>query len=125
MKLEHWYVFIILSLLFFTYLTAQENTTGTIKGTVVDDANKKPIEFVNVVLHKKSDSTIVTGKVTDKTGIVSLTDILNGEYFVTFSLIGYKEHKTASFPIDATHKHLNLGEVRLVATEVSLDEVII
>jgi len=108
-----------------TAVKSQENNLGTIRGSVIDESSRRPVEFVNVVLRRKDDSTIVTGKITDKTGNFNFTEIATGEYYITFSLIGYKGKKTPVFPIDPQHRHLNLGETRLVATEVNLDEVLV
>ncbi len=112
-----------LAVVFVTTLGAQENNLGTIRGSVIDDSTKSPVEFVNVVLRIKDDSTIVTGKVTNQTGKFDFTNVPAGQYFITFSMVGYKEKKTPVFLIDPQHQHLNLGKVRLVATAVSLGEV--
>jgi len=110
---------------FSTFVVAQESNMGTIKGSVVDEATSRPLEFVNTVLHNKADSAIVTGKATDKRGIFDFADILPGDYFMTYSLIGYKEKASPAFIIDPQHKRLNLGTVVLVATPVDLDEVLV
>ena len=111
--------------IFLTNLSAQESKIGTIKGSIVDESTSRPLEFVNVVLHNKADSAIVAGQVTDKTGKFDFNDVSRGEYFVTFSLIGYKERTTPAFKIDTQHRHLNLGEVTIVATTIDLDEVLV
>jgi len=110
---------------FITNFVAQESRIGTIKGSVVDGSAHRPLEFVNVVLRQKPDSAIVTGNATDKSGKFEMLDVPAGNYFVTFSLIGYKEKLTPSFTIDSLHKHLNLGEISLVPTTVDLDEVLV
>src|SRR5712692_2059629 len=96
----------LLSLVFATTLSAQD--AGTIKGSVIDASTDHPLEFVNVVLRTKIDSTIVTGAVTDKAGRFECTDVPWGKYFVTFSLIGYVEKTTPAFAIDSLHRHLNV-----------------
>lgn len=106
-------------------LGAVQDTVGTIRGSVIEESTGHPLEFVNVVLRNKVDSAIVTGRVTGKTGRFEFLKVSAGEYFLTFSLIGYREKTTSVFVIDAQHKHLNVGEVRLVATEVRLDEVLV
>ena len=115
----------IIALFFSTFGVAQESKVGTIKGSVIDKGTNRPLEFVNTVLHKRADSSIVTGKATDKEGKFSIGDVPSGEYFVKFSLIGYRERRTPYFKIDSTHKHLNLGTVGLIATTVNLDEVLV
>ena len=106
-------------------LGAVQDTVGTIRGSVIEESAGDPLEFVNVVLRNKVDSAIVKGRVTDKRGRFEFLEVSAGEYFITFSLIGYREKTTPAFVIDAQHRHLNVGEVRLVATELHLDEVLV
>ncbi|MDZ7288444.1 MAG: TonB-dependent receptor [candidate division KSB1 bacterium] len=123
MKTKSWCVILSLTTVFAATLGAQDNNVGTIRGSVIDDSTASPIEFVNVVLRMKEDSTIVTGTVTNQTGKFDFTEVPAGQYFITFSMIGYKEKQTPVFLIDLQHKHLNLGKVRLVAEAVPLGEV--
>jgi outer membrane receptor protein involved in Fe transport len=125
MKKKYLYILLNTILVFAATLAAQENNLGTIRGSVIDDSTEHPIEFVNVVLRLKGDTTIFTGKVTDKLGKFDFADVPSGEYFITFGMIGYKEKRTPVFLIDSQHKHLNVGEVRLVSSEISLDEVLV
>ena len=112
-----------LSLTMMSY--SQNKGIGTIKGGVVDETTRHPLEFVNVVLRSTSDSSIVTGTVSDKNGKFDIENVPEGDYLVTFSLISYKEKKTPSFKIDPQHSKLNVGTVLLTETTVSLDEVLV
>jgi len=125
MKPKSWCVILSLAVVFVATLSAQENNVGTIRGAVIDDSTASPVEFVNVVLRMKHDSTIVTGKATDRAGKFNFAEIPAGEYFITFNQIGYKEKKTPVFRIDPQHRHLNLGKVRLIANTMSLEEVLV
>lgn len=104
---------------------AQQTSPGTIAGLVVDASSSRPLEFVNVTLHNRTDSVLVTGQPTDRRGSFQFSNVAQGEYFVKFSLIGYKERLSPGFIIDSQHKHLNVGTVALVQTPVSLDEVLV
>src|SRR5713101_1730275 len=104
-------------------LSAQTNDIGTIRGTVVNESTNQPLEFVSVLLYRDSDSTIVTGTSTENNGKLELINIPTGEYYIRFSLIGYKERVTPVFVIDARHKRLNLGTISLVETTVNMNEV--
>ena len=111
--------------LFSTCVIAQESKPGTIKGSVIDESTSRPIQFVNIILCNKADSAMVAGKASDKGGGFDFSDVSTGEYFIKFSLIGYKEKTSPVFKIDPQHKKLNLGTVALVATAVDLDEVLV
>ncbi len=102
---------------------AQKNESGTVRGTVIDESTSRPLESVNILLRRKSDSTTVTGIATDKTGKIELNNIPPGEYFITFTLIGYKEKNTKVFRIDRQHRRLNLDIVSLIPEAVIMNEV--
>jgi outer membrane receptor protein involved in Fe transport len=123
MKTGILFVVVSLAAVFVPTLSAQENNVGTIRGSVIDDSTASPIEFANVVLRMKHDSTIVSGKVTDQAGKFNFAEVPADQYFITFSMVGYKEKKTPVFRIDPQHQHLNLGKVSLVVAAVSLGEV--
>ena len=43
----------------------QSSNSATVRGVVVDDSSKAPLQYVNVLLLRKGDSTLVTGSVTE------------------------------------------------------------
>ncbi|MCX6139030.1 MAG: TonB-dependent receptor, partial [Ignavibacteriales bacterium] len=98
---------------------------GTVAGSVVDDASRKPIEFVNTTVRNSKDSSILTGTVTDIKGKFEVTDLPAGDYYIKFSMLGYKEKKSVPFKIDAQHRKANLGTIGLTETAVAMNEVVI
>ncbi|HYQ86152.1 MAG TPA: outer membrane beta-barrel family protein [Bacteroidota bacterium] len=104
---------------------AQSSNTATVRGVVVDDSSKASLQYVNALLLKKTDSTLVTGSVTESTGKFELKNIPWGEYFVQYGLVGYVEKSTPVFTLDAQHKHLNLGLITLTSRAVSQEAVTI
>jgi outer membrane receptor protein involved in Fe transport len=111
--------------LFSTCLFAQQSILGTIRGQVVDQSGNRPLAFVNVLLQKASDTTLVKGTTTDNTGNFLFLDVEGGEYFCRCSLIGYTARVTVLFLIDSRHRNADLGKLGLRETAVSLDEVLI
>lgn len=111
--------------LFSTSLFAQQSVLGTIRGQVVDQSGNPPLAFVNVLLQRASDSTLVKGTTTDKNGNFLFLDVEEGEYFCRCSLIGYKSKVTVPILIDSRHRNADLGKLGLRETAVSLDEVLV
>ena len=105
--------------------SAQEDNQGSISGQLIDAATKRPLELVNVLLLKSSDTTLIAGKATDKNGKFAFQEIPRGEYYCRFSLIGYATKLTVSVPIDAGHRNANFGKIGLRETAVSLDEILV
>ncbi len=87
-----------------------------ITGKVVE-RNGSPLDFVNVVLY--SDSTYVTGTVTDSAGLFSVVNDTNANLTARISFVGYE---TASVPVPASG---NLGIIKLAPSTVKLDEVVV
>lgn len=83
------------------------------------------MEFVNVVLRSKVDSTIVAGTETDSKGQFVFSNVAAGDYFIRLSFIGYKERVTSLHKIDAANKSWNLGVISMTEGAVSLDEVLV
>ena len=108
-------------LLFFPSLMLAQS----ISGVVVDESNRKPVQFVSVRLQKTADSSLVAGIVTDKYGKFRFENLPPGEYFLHLNLIGYEEKFLPSFSINAEHPTISLGSIPVIEKPVSLDEVLI
>jgi outer membrane receptor protein involved in Fe transport len=114
-----------LVLLFPASLQSQDNGNGTIRGQVVDQTSKHPLEQVNIILQRLPDSSLVAGKTSDRSGGFIFAGVPAGGYFVRWILIGYKSRSSPAILIDPGHKNANLGKISLVETAVSLDEVLV
>ncbi|MDR1198858.1 MAG: carboxypeptidase-like regulatory domain-containing protein [Prevotellaceae bacterium] len=88
----------------------------TISGKVVDE-DAVPLEFANVVLLQKTDSSFVAGTTTDSAGIF-LFNLTVSNYILKISIIGYE---TIEKPINQP----DLGIITLKNNIVSLDEVVV
>jgi len=112
------------SALFFTCtLFAQGRGGGVVSGIVKADSTNRPLEFVNVILLNQADSAIVTGTSTDSKGKFTIENIPDGGYFLTYSLLGYKEKQPTMFRIDSRRPALSVGTISLVETALKLDGV--
>ncbi len=121
---RHWMV-IDLLLYCSTIGFAQISSRATITGVVVDASNHRPIEFVNVIVQGKIDSTLVTGSTTGKKGKFEIKNVPVGEYSLRFGLIGFKEKIISSLRIKDQDSTINLGIIPLIETAVSLGEVLV
>ncbi|MCF8331562.1 MAG: TonB-dependent receptor [Bacteroidales bacterium] len=86
---------------------------GTIKGQVIDASSGLAMEFVNVVLYTAKDSTILTGTITDRQGLFSISPVKNGMYYIEVNFIGF--HKTRLDDIEINRKSpvVDLGKITL------------
>ena len=118
-------LFILLPLCLISVSPAQDDLHGSVTGQVIDGSTKRPLEFVNVLLHRCADSSMVSGTTTDATGRFLFPDVAAGEYFCKFGLVGYASASTRPIPIDPRHKNANLGKQTLRETSVSLQEILV
>lgn len=108
---------IFINLALFILASASAFAQG-ITGKVVDE-NNTPLDFVNVVLINKNDSTFISGTITNEDGSFLFEDVVNVPAFLKFSSIGYA---TISKEIPPTG---NLGIVTLIPESVMLGEVVV
>jgi outer membrane receptor protein involved in Fe transport len=116
-------VVVCLTLLLSLQAAPQTNIPGAVRGSVIDDSTKAPLEFVNVLLLNSSDSTLVTGTVTQPTGKFDINHVPWGDYFIKCEMVGYHEKMSAPFRIDSLLRRLNVGTISLFPTAVDLSEV--
>ncbi|BEG99678.1 hypothetical protein BSYN_19430 [Bacteroides sedimenti] len=81
----------------------------------------EPIEFANVIL-KKSDSSFVTGGMTDIKGKFSMENLKSGVYSLQISSLGFK---TKNLPIADFTKDIDLGNIKIDSAAVALNEVVV
>lgn len=104
-------------------LNGQNRNSGTISGIIIDNQTKKPVEFATIVIQKKTDDTVIDGTVTDSNGKFIFKTIANGEYYISYSFIGYIKKSSPPFILDTQHKIMNLGELFLESSVQELNNV--
>jgi ferric enterobactin receptor len=96
--------------------------SSKISGMLVDSASAKAVEFASVALYSKKSGQAVDGTVADEKGKFELTKVLEGEYKLLFSFIGYG-NKTVDNITLAKGQQLDLGTIKLSPNTKTLDEV--
>lgn len=108
-------IIVALGMLFcctFTAFAQQPNSSGKITLTVTDNAGK-PLPFTSVMLRKVKDSTLVKGEMSTENGGCAFDGIANGHYFIQASQMGYTTSYSTAFQVDAGHKTVALGSMKL------------
>lgn len=101
----------------FGQATAKQNVTG-----IILDENKKPADYVTVVLFKAADSSIVKTAFTDQNGSFGFSISTKGAYFYKASNMGYKTLKSKILVLGDAER-IDFGTAQLVATAQNLKEV--
>ncbi len=100
---------------------AQVTPKANITGTIIDE-NKKPADYVTVVLYAAADSSVVKTAFTDPTGIFSFSVNTKGNYFYKASSMGYAAIKSKTLTMGDDQK-IDFGTAQLVSTSQNLKEV--
>lgn len=104
-------------------LAGQQGKSGSIKGVVIEKVSGTPVEFANVVLKSKNDSSAVQGTTTDDKGEFVFEKLKYGEYKLTYSFIGYEKAETTPIVVDAKNSRVNLGKLFISEVSQNLGEV--
>jgi len=78
---------------------AQQKSTATISGSVVDQ-QQKPMDYATVSLLKAKDSALVKGALTDGKGQYKIAGVTTGQYLVSVSMIGYQKSFSKPFTLN-------------------------
>jgi hypothetical protein len=112
-----------LQLLVVTFSTAQQaeqDVRSKISGMVLDEKSQL-LPFVNVLLLKSADSTLVKGAAADANGKYEFEQIRTGKYLTLVSMVGFKKQYSQVFELSADP--IQLSHVKLVADNTSLNEI--
>ncbi|MDR1344608.1 MAG: TonB-dependent receptor family protein [Tannerellaceae bacterium] len=112
-----------------SFLSAQRgNQTRTtnveVRGTVVEDDDRSPVEQATVRLLNVADSTLVSGVATGRNGSFAIKDIRPGIYLLSVTFVGFEPYYQ---PLQITGRTnpVNIGEVGLGSGAIELSEAII
>lgn len=106
-----------------TALSAQQTASGTVKGVILDEATQQPLSYATVTLFNSTDSTLVTGGVTDDAGIFTIEDVPNGNYYAEIDFIGYKKQAIADIRVSGTNAIIDLKTLSLSSDAATLQEI--
>lgn len=98
--------------------------TGLIVGAVIDNSNTN-LQYVNVVLHKQADSSLVDAVSTDLDGKFMFSDVEYGTYFLEFKFLGFENKQLTNIVVDEDNKFIKIGQISLNEGAQEIDEVVV
>ena len=114
-------IYAVLAFLFFTFSFGQN--TITLKGKVIDDATKLPIESATVYLSSVKDSSVVDYTITDKFGKFNFKiKKIDKPVYLKISFISYEDFKVNLKDVSADQ---DFDVIALKEAAKNLDEVVI
>ena len=116
-------VYLTLLLLLLVNFTSLGQSTITLKGKIIDDSTKLPLESATVYLTSAKDSTIIDYTISDRNGSFSLpTRKITKPAFLKVSFMGYEDYKL-EIPELLTNK--DFGQLLVLEQANALGEVVI
>ncbi|MFP4621835.1 MAG: TonB-dependent receptor domain-containing protein [Bacteroidales bacterium] len=99
-----------------------EGKAGSIQGEVfVEDDG--PLEYANITLYKKGDSSLVTGTVTDADGNFELDKVPFGRFYLEVDFIGFRKKIIPDIAINPKNSNEKLGTLYLQETTQDIEDV--
>jgi hypothetical protein len=92
-----------------------------IRGTVVEQSSKEPVEQATVSLLNEKDSVFIQGVASSKNGSFSLRNVKSGRYLLQVTFVGYETFRQ-SLQVTGRTNPVVIGEVALADESVMLDE---
>ena len=93
----------------------------TVRGRIVDDSNGMPLIGATATMLDNNDN-IVMGIATDVEGRFTLKGVNNGSCVMLFQYLGYNDERIEITNLD---RDVDMGDIRLTVSTVSLDEVVV
>lgn len=113
---------VLLLLLCFNVVCFAQNSI-TIKGKIIDEVSKLPLESATIYVSLVKDSTIIDYTISDKNGNFSLsTKKITKPVFLKISFIGYEDYKQE---IDNLQINKDFGSINIKESAKNLGEVVI
>lgn len=86
---------------------------GKIMGSIADNSQNEKIEYANIMLFNSTDSTLITGTITNANGEFVMEKVPYGKYYIIADFIGYNKKMIKDIELDKKHKTINLETITL------------
>ena len=108
---------------FFSIYPGHAQEKQAITGKIFDQKSNQPVPFANIALLKQSDSAIINGTVSDFDGFFRINQVLQGNYSLKVSVIGYRPF---SMNIDiVNNQDKDAGIIYISDSSIILKETVI
>ena len=99
---------------------------GVLQGSIKDSTSMKPIEYASVSLVDLEHNELVTGGLSDKNGLVNITEIPLGKYVAVIEFMGYRKKEIGPlniFPGEGGGIRQNFGEIKMSISSLNMATV--
>ena len=114
-------VFLALFLMTPILISAQDKEIINVKGRILEENSKQPVEFVNITILNPSDSSLITGAKTTNNGNFSINVAEKNNFIVKISYLGYLD----SYKNISGKKSIDLGNINIKENTFMLDAAVV
>lgn len=118
----NWFACIVPIILLLPLSLFAQRKGVALSGKIVDNQKRTALAYVNVVLKTSTDSSFVSGTISDEAGFFTISGLQPGHYILESTLLGYQTYKQAIL-IGALSDFLDLGAIRMIENSRELGEV--
>ncbi len=93
-----------------------------IQGKIVDKQTKHAVPYCTVALYNATDSTLVSGTISDKSGNFFIK-ARGGYYYIDINFMGYNKIRKSNLQINKNQSIIKLGRIELIKSEAELKGV--
>lgn len=97
---------------------------GTLSGTIVDVQSGKGLSRASVAVRNASDSSLVTGAITEPNGSFSIVGVRPGRFYLRISYVGYMPKIVPDVRIAPGSAEVDLGRIA-IAIDTTKNEVVV
>ncbi len=102
---------------------SDDDKPGTIKGAIIEETTGQALEYANVAIYNQSDSSLVTGGITNDKGQFEIKGMQMGEYYLEAQFIGFHKAKVDDIVLAKANPSFNTGNIKLHPSAVALESV--
>ncbi len=102
---------------------SDDDKPGTIKGEIIEESTGNAMEYANVAVYNVTDSSLVTGGITNEKGEFEIKGMQMGEYYLEAQFIGFEKSKVDDIILDKETPSFNSGKIKLSPSAVALESV--
>ncbi len=116
--------FTLICLLLCPVLVFAQKSSVNVSGTIKDKVSSEALPFVNILLKKSTDSSFVSGTISNDNGLFTISDANPGDYLLEVTYIGYRKYSSLLF-IGSNSEFIDLGAILLEEDVQQLNEVVV
>ncbi len=96
---------------------------SVITGKVFEKDSNAPMEYANISIFNASDSSLVSGGITNPEGLFKIAKLTPGTYYVEANFIGFNKTRINNITINDNHSNIDLGTILLEASREQIEGV--